>query len=50
MTTLETRDYKRVLNIILNDYEEVDRHIFFKLTDGSMTRGHNVVLVKEWRR
>ena len=32
---------------IVNGYEDVDRNIFFKLKEGSRTRGHNVALVKE---
>ena len=32
---------------ILNDYEDIDRNMFFKLKEGSRTRGHKAVLVKE---
>ena len=30
-----------------NGYEDVDRNIFFKLKEGSRTRGHKAALVKE---
>ena len=49
-TTLETRrlrgDQIGVLKI-LNVYEDVDRNMFFKLKEGSRTRGHKAALVKE---
>ena len=32
---------------IVNDYEDVDRNMFFKLKEGSRTRGHKAALVKE---
>ena len=32
---------------IVNGYEDVDRNIFFKLKEGSRTRGHKAALVKE---
>ena len=32
---------------IVNGYEDVDRNMFFKLKEGSRTRGHKAVLVKE---
>ena len=32
---------------IVNGYENVDRNMFFKLTEGSRTRGHKAALVKE---
>ena len=32
---------------IVNGYEDIDRNMFFKLTEGSRTRGHKAVLVKE---
>ena len=32
---------------IVNGYEDVDRNMFFKLKEGSRTRGHKVALVKE---
>ena len=50
MTTLETRrlrgDQIEVFKIV-NGYEDVDSNMFFKLKEGSRTRGHKVVLVKE---
>ena len=50
-TTLETRrlrgDQIEVFKIV-NGYEDVDRNMFFKLKDGSRTRGHKAaLLVKE---
>ena len=32
---------------IVNGYEDIDRNIFFKLKEGSRTRGHKAVLVKD---
>ena len=32
---------------IVNGYEDVDRNMFFKLIEGSRTRGHKAALVKE---
>ena len=32
---------------IVNGYEEIDRNMFFKLKEGSRTRGHKAALVKE---
>ena len=32
---------------IVNGYEDVDRNMFFKLKDGSKTRGNKAPLVKE---
>ena len=32
---------------IVNGYEDVDRNMFFKLKEGSTTRGHKAALVKE---
>ena len=32
---------------IVNGYEDVDRNMFFRLKEGSRTRGHNAALVKE---
>ena len=32
---------------IVNCYEDVDRNMFFKLKEGSRTRGHKAALVKE---
>ena len=50
LTTLETRllrgDQIEVFKII-NGYEDFDRNIFFKLKEGSITRGHKAALVKE---
>ena len=43
LTTLETR---RLFKIV-NGYEDVDRNMFFKLKEGSRTRGHKAALVKE---
>ena len=48
--TLETRrlrgDQIEVFKIV-NGYEDVDRNMFFKLKEGSRTRGHKAALVKE---
>ena len=50
LTTLETRRLRgeqiEVFKIV-NGYEEVDRNMFFKLKEGSRTRGHKAALVKE---
>ena len=32
---------------IVNGYEDVDKNMFFKLKEGSRTRGHKAALVKE---
>ena len=32
---------------IVNGYDDVDRNMFFKLKEGSRTRGHKAALVKE---
>ena len=32
---------------IVNGYEDIDRNVFFKLKEGSRTRGHKAELVKE---
>ena len=32
---------------IVNGYEDVDRNMFFKLKEGSRTRGHKAALAKE---
>ena len=32
---------------IVNGYEDVDKNMFFKLKEGSRTRGHKATLVKE---
>ena len=53
LTTLETRrlrgDKIKVFKIV-NGYEDVDRNMFFKLKEGSKTRGHKAALVKEQGR
>ena len=50
LTTLQTRrlrgDQIKVFKIV-NDYEDVDMIMFFKLKEGSRTRGHKAELVKE---
>ena len=50
LTILETRrlrgDQIEVFKIV-NCYEDVDRNMFFKLKEGSRTRGHKAALVKE---
>ena len=50
LATLETRrlreDQIEVFKIV-NGYEDVDRNMFFKLKEGSRTRGHKAALVKE---
>ena len=50
LTTLETRrlrgDHIELFKIV-NGYEDVDRNMFFKLKEGSRTRGHKTALVKE---
>ena len=49
LTTLETRrlrgDQIEVFKIV-NGYEDVDRNMFFKLKEGSRTKGHKAELVK----
>ena len=50
LTTLETRRLREEqleLFKIVNGYEDVDRNMFFKLKEGSRTRGHKAALVKE---
>ena len=32
---------------VVNGYEDVDRNMFFKLKEGSRTRGHKAALIKE---
>ena len=53
LTTLETRrlrgDQIKVFKI-LNGYEGIDRNMFFKLKEGSRTRGHITASVKEQGR
>ena len=50
LTTLKIRrlrgDQIEVFKIV-NGYEDVDRNMFFKLKEGSRTRGHKAALVKE---
>ena len=50
LTKLENRrlrgDQIEVFKIV-NGYEDVDRNMFFKLKEGSITRGHKAALVKE---
>ena len=50
LTTLEIRrlrgDQIEVFKIV-NDYEHIDRNLFFILIEGSRTRGHKAALVKE---
>ena len=50
LTTLQTRrlrgDQIEVFKIV-NGYDDVDRNMFFKLKEGSRTRGHKAALVKE---
>ena len=48
LTTIETRlrgEQKYVFQK-LTVYEDIDRHIFFKLEEGSRTRGHKAAVVK----
>ena len=53
LTTLETRrprgDQIEVFKIV-NGCKDVDRNMFFKLKEGSRTRGHKAALVKEQYR
>ena len=53
LTTQDTRrlrgDQIQVFKIV-NGYEDVDRNMFFKLKEGSRTRGHKAALVKEQRK
>ena len=48
LTTLETRRLRgeqiEVFKIV-NGYEDVDRNIFFKLKEGSRTRGHKTLSI-----
>ena len=50
LTTLETGrlrgDQIEVFKVV-NGYEHVDRNMFFKLEEGSRTKGHKATLVKE---
>ena len=52
LTTLETTRLRgdQIELRIVNGYEDVDRNMFFKLKEGSRTRGHKAALVKEQYR
>ena len=45
----ETKKTPKLIEVfkIVNGYEDVDRNMFFKLKEGSRTRGHKAALVKE---
>ena len=50
LTTLDTRRLRGAqieVFKIENCYEDVDRNMFFKIKEGSRTRGHKAALVKE---
>ena len=48
LTTLESRRPNTVeVFKIVNSSEDIDRDMFFKLKEGSRTRGHKAALVKE---
>ena len=47
LTTLETRWFRGDKFKILNEYENIDRNIFFSLKRDNRTRGHEVTLVKD---
>ena len=51
LTTLETRrirgDQIEVFKIVNGYEDDVDRNMFFKLKEGSRTRGHKAALVQE---
>ena len=50
LTTLETRRLRGdqiVVFKVVNGYEDIYRNMFFKLKEGSITRGHKAALVKE---
>ena len=38
---------RKPIQRVNNGYEDVDRNMFFKLKEGSRTRGHKAALVKE---
>ena len=46
----ESRLLQCGLTKLENGYEDIDRNIFFKLKEGSKTRGHKAALVKEQGR
>ena len=48
-TRQETKRRPRLIEVfkIVNGYEDIDRNIFFKLKEGSSTRGHKAALVNE---
>ena len=53
LTTPETRRLRgNQLEVfkIMNSYEDIDRKMFFKLKEGSRTRGHKAALLKEQYR
>ena len=53
LTALETRRLRgdQIEGFkIVNSYEDVNRNMFFKLKEGSRTRGHKAALVKEQGR
>ena len=49
LTNLEIRRLRgdQIVLKIANGYEDVDRNMFFKLKEGSRTRGHKAALGKE---
>ena len=49
LTTLQPRRLRgdQIVFKIVNGYEDVDRNMFFKLKEGSRTRGHKAAFVKE---
>ena len=47
MPTLNSEETNIEVFKIVNGYEDVDRNMFFKLKEGSRTRGHKAALVKE---
>ena len=40
----ETKRRSNIMFKIVNGYEDVDRNMFFKLKEGSRTRGHKAAL------
>ena len=48
LTTLETRKLRGdQIEVFKMVNEDIDRNMFFKLKEGSTTRGHKAALVKE---